>query len=122
TVPASVLPTSTSGVRCSSSTEKPETRHDSRTRWRHGGSTPTTPYSASGRQTERGGCSRGRWRPMAADRATLFDALRQADANDERLGTRPTAIVPRMRDLLDTWQTHGIPADLSTVETACDVL
>lgn len=60
---------------------------------------------------------------MTAD-PTLFDELRQADAEGRRFGqVRDDAeIVPYLRETLRLLEEHGISADLPTVEAACEIL
>lgn len=53
--------------------------------------------------------------------ASLFDELRESG---ERLGVlrEGAGLCPADREVLATWAEHGIPADLSTVEAACEIL
>lgn len=54
---------------------------------------------------------------------TLFDQLREVDAAGRRFGTNSDrTFVPYDAGTLRLWEQHGIPADLSTLEQACELL
>lgn len=53
---------------------------------------------------------------------TLFDDLQQDSGRRFGVRTEGRTLCGQDRELLDIWAEHGIPADLSTIEHACELV